>query len=163
MQHYPESFPPPLIYLFPAFAIRLRFYPKDPKMSTIDAATAATKVCRICGEQKTVTEFRPRRRDGSQRQSECRECHNLNERLRRASRKDRAVKAFVRKLASRRDADRIVLMAKAVLRSQGGLQGFAAEWKRQHQRAMVESPATAYRYLSATLRLIELADRLGRG
>ena len=87
----------------------------------------------------------------------------MNERLRRAARKDRAVAAFVRKLAARRNTDRIVMMAKAVLDSQGGLHGFAAEWKRQHQRAMTESPAIAYRYLSATLRLLELADRLERG
>ena len=132
-------------------------------MTTIDAATAASKVCRICGEQKTISEFRPRNRDGNHRQSECRACHNTGERLRRAARKDRAVAAFVRDLSARRDADRIVLMAKAVLRSQGGLHGFAEEWKRQHQLAMVESPEIAYRYLSATLRLIELGDRLERG
>ena len=87
----------------------------------------------------------------------------MNERLRRAARKDRAVAAFVKGLAARRDLEHIVLMAKSVIKPQGGLHGFAAEWKRQHQRAMVESPAIAYRYLSATLRLIELADRLGRG
>lgn len=132
-------------------------------MSMIDAATAATKVCRICGEQKSRSEFRPRSRDGNQRQSECRTCHNANERLRRAARNDRAVAAFVKGLAARRDADRIVLMAKAVLDSQGGLHGFAEEWKKQQRRAMTESPEIAYRYLSATLRLIELADRLGRG
>ena len=132
-------------------------------MSTFDAPTAATKVCRICGEQKTVSEFRPRSRDGSQRQSECRSCHNLNERLCRAARKDRAVAAFVKGLAARRDLDRIVLMAKAAIKSQGGLQGFAEEWRRQHQRAMTESPETAYRYLSATLRLLELGARLESG
>ena len=69
----------------------------------------------------------------------------------------------MRDLAARRNTDRIVLMAKAVIRSQGGLHGFAEEWRRQQKRAMTESPEIAYRYLSATLRLLELADRLGRG
>ena len=90
------------------------------------------------------------------------ECHNTNEQLRRAARKDKAVAVFVRKLASHRDTDRIVLMAKAVIRSQGGLHNFAAEWKKQHQGAMTESPEIAYRYLAETLRLLELADRLER-
>ena len=89
-------------------------------MSTIDTATPDSKTCRICGEQKTISDFRPRSRDGNQRQSECRECHNLNERLRRAARKDRAVAAFVRDLSARRNTDRIVMMAKAVLDSQEG-------------------------------------------
>ena len=132
-------------------------------MTTIDAAAPATKICRICGEQKTLSEFRPRNRDGNQRQSECRTCHNTGEKLRRAAQKDRAVAAFVRDLAARRDLDRIVLMAKAVLKSQGGMHGFVEEWKRQYQRALTESPAIAYRHISAVFRLLELADRLERG
>ncbi len=66
-------------------------------------------------------------------------------------------------LSARRDLDRIVIMAKAAINAQGGLDGFAEEWKKQQRRAMTESPATAYRYLSATLRVLEMADRLERG
>ena len=128
-------------------------------MSTIDTTT---QVCRICVEQKTITEFRPRSRDGGPRQNECRQCHNESERIRRAAKTNEKLQAFVTALAARRDVDRIVKMAKIVLDAQGGLHNFGEEWRRQHQRAMTEDAKTAFRFLMAALRLMELANRLDR-
>ena len=118
-----------------------------------------TKLCRICVEHKSFSEFRARNRNGSQRQSECRTCHNESERIRRAAKTNRKLQSFVTALVARRDADRIVKMAKVVLDSQGGLHNFGQEWRRQHQRAMTEDPKTAYRFLVAALRLMEWASR----
>ena len=136
-----------------------RLGPGEAKVNMVDTTT---KVCRICAEPKTITEFRPRSHDGSQRQSECRTCHNESERIRRAAKTNRKLQAFVTALAARRDADRIVGMAKIVVRSFGGLDEFAREWNRQQKRAMTESPVVAYRYLTAALRLMELASRFER-
>ena len=123
---------------------------------------APTKLCRVCVEHKSLSQFRPRNREGSLRHNECSSCHNARERLRRAAKKDKAVAAFVRQLSARRDATNVIRMSTVILRSFGGLHGFAEEWNRQQKRAMLESPAVAYRYLVASLRIMELASRFER-
>ena len=131
-------------------------------MSTIDDNAANTRICGNCAEQKKITEFRRRRRGASGRENKCRTCHNASERLRRAAKKDKAVANFVKALAGRRNINQIVFMARVVIRSFGGSDGFAREWRRQKDRAMAEDPKTAFRFLMATIRLMELADRLDR-
>ena len=131
-------------------------------MSMVDVVAADTRLCNNCVEQKSLSNFRPRNREGSLRHNECSQCHNARERLRRAAKKDRELQAFVKALAARRDASVVVNMSKVIVRSFGGLHGFAEEWNRQQKRAMTESPTVAYRFLMASLKIMELASRFDR-
>jgi hypothetical protein len=95
---------------------------------------SATRMCRSCFHEKPLDQFR-RRRDGddSHRETNCRECHNTKEQLRRYKAHTELHQAAMRQLANARNEAEIRVGICVLLDAVGGVTGlmerFRAEWE----------------------------------
>jgi hypothetical protein len=125
---------------------------------------AETRLCCDCLEVKPSTEFRRRLRTGQARLGQCRACHNLAERLRRAQRRrawrDQRVAAFVTQLKNARSDNHVRLLCNLMLYRFGGLQGFVNAWLQQLGRVQRDQPGSkkSLDFFQAVVRMIEFSD-----
>jgi hypothetical protein len=95
-------------------------------------ADSTTRVCRSCFQKKPLDQFRRHRRgDDSRRATECRECHNRRERVRRS--KSPELLTLMRNLGSVKDRLNAVQVLLLLVNTVGGPQKlrelFRAEWE----------------------------------
>ena len=113
--------------------------------------------CLDCGETLPITEFRRRERGSEKRQPQCRTCRNRHEREYRAARRRNDVEAFVRDTKQKRSAKAVRNLVIVMLKRYGGVQGFAAEWRRQINAAPAGS-RMAMDSLFAMMNLMQMVD-----
>src|SRR5262245_12420770 len=116
------------------------------------------RFCEDCDSVKPLSEFRRRSPEAPVRLNQCRACHNLAERVRRARKGTRRehwlMAKWLTQVANERDNDRLVLLSAVMFRQFGGFQGFVAAWVRYHRRAMQEGGLAAVRCFVAFFRLL---------
>ena len=127
---------------------------------------AAEKVCSDCLEVRPSSEFRRRFRTGQARLGQCRACHNVAERLRRAQRRrawrDQRVAAFVTQLKNARSDNHVRLLCNLMVYRCGGLQGFTRAWQEQVAQVHRDQPGSkkSLDFFQAVARMIAFSDSM---
>ena len=115
--------------------------------------------CRDCGILKNASQFRLRSSAGDVRINQCHVCHALAERLRRRAKRSRAQQQAVNrqlaKLKRAKSAHQVAAVCEAMVRSFGGPDSFANEWRVCLHRDLARGGYAALRHLEAMLRLIQ--------
>ena len=109
-------------------------------------SAADSKLCGQCLTVQPIGEFRCRRPGHRARMNECRTCHNLTERHRRAKRqsaqRNRQLARFAAQLKRERSHARVELLCAEMIESFGGLENLAHAWKQQVDRACQQHPGS---------------------
>lgn len=133
----------------------------DPYQADVPAAP--TRLCESCFFTRPLTEFRRRKRGSEHRVRQCRRCHNVFERYRRAAIRARLSKRRMAKDLSRvraaSSANRVKALCAEVVRGYGGAEGFAKAWIACLHRDLQGGGLAALRHLEATIRLIQHCEQ----
>ena len=94
--------------------------------------TSTMKRCSQCGRDLPLTEFRRRRAGSDRPHADCRTCHRLDARDRRAVQAGRRLNRLAADVHRYRRASigRVVALVGAAIQRFGGLDGFIAAWLR---------------------------------
>lgn len=121
-----------------------------------------TRLCNTCLEEKPITEFRLRSRNGSDRQKQCRECHNQSERLRLNAKRNRHNQREIGKNLTRLSRAyteaQVLQTCSQMLKQFGGLEGFLQEMIEYQRRSLKKGGFGAYRCIESILRLLRYHD-----
>ncbi len=100
-------------------------------MSSVAAPIpTTTKTCTACFERQPITEFRRRRRNSEDRQTQCRRCTNKAESARRKAIRRRKVCTYARDvLAAKRNRGRVVALTEQLASKIGGIEKIGALFK----------------------------------
>lgn len=120
----------------------------------------STKTCSFCLEAKPIDYFRRRKAGTEQRHHKCRECHNLDCRLRKEAKRSQELTHFLWQLSSGRYKDRhLIRLTIEMLQRFKGVRGLADFWYRQVQGANPGSRLSTYTF-TGILQLIRLCDQV---
>jgi hypothetical protein len=118
-----------------------------------------TKTCSTCLERRPIADFRLRRKHGTARRPECRQCRAMRERLRyaanQASNREKTLKRFWQSLADVRQRHRTAALVEGLVAKFGGLDCLIDAW----HRAVTSDKAshqTVFQGLSSVIRLAEV-------
>jgi hypothetical protein len=137
----------------------------DPSPQEVPASSAADrprKRCESCLVEYPLEQFRRRHKRQEARVNQCRSCHNLRERLRRAairhrlSRRDMA-KAMTR-LRGYHAAARVPIFCAEMVQHMGGADGFLKAWKGCIDGDLKRGGLPAFRHLSVLLKFMEYCE-----
>ena len=124
---------------------------------SVDAADS--RLCSQCVKSKPITDFRRRSRDGTDRLSQCRDCHNQAEANRRSAKRanqiNRRTAQCLRQISDERDNARLQLLTGVMMQQVGGVEGLFSDWVDFHIRAMESRGyAAAFRSFEALGRML---------
>jgi hypothetical protein len=118
--------------------------------------------CESCLVQYPLEQFRRRRRGEESRARQCRQCHNLRERLRRAGIRHRISRSRMAKAMTHlrhcTDATRAVTFCAEMVQHLGGAEGFVNAWKGCIDRDLEKGGLPAVRHLTVLLKLMEYCE-----
>lgn len=120
-----------------------------------------TRTCNKCGEPFPLEEFRRRRKGGTEREGDCRDCHNKALRRRRDRHRVRRLRLDVRCLCSAGERpDKIRAIVTAMLSRFGGVHRLTELWYSSLQLAAEHRPGSAYavQSMQAILRMLTLLE-----
>ncbi len=132
-------------------------------MTTQPPDSTDLRLCICCLLPKPLEEFRRRYRGRPTRLSQCRDCHNEAERLRRTIRQERLGKRQVAKaltaIKSRRSDAQVKAVCREMVGRFGGVPGIVTAWHRTLDKDLARGGVAALRHLSAILRLTQYCER----
>ena len=132
----------------------------------ISDPTNHMKLCRTCSQCSPIGNFRLRNKHGTKRVNECRDCHNLAERVRRNMKRTAGKTKTMEKLLSRindkRNKNRIGLIVGVLVTEFGGIEGFVDAWLDHYSQAKAKGGFGVLRCLESVLRMMEYSDQLAR-
>lgn len=138
------------------------FSPSHEGVPTNSGADCPRKRCEYCLVKYPLEQFRRRRKGRESRVNQCRSCHNLRERLRRAdirhrlSRRDMA-KAMTH-LKNCTAATRVPAFCAEMVQHLGGAEGFLNAWKACIDRDLEKGGLPAFRHLAVLLKFMEYCE-----
>ena len=121
--------------------------------------TPPVRRCESCLSQHPLEQFRRRRQGGEARMRQCRQCHNLRERVRRAgirygaSRRDMA-KAMTQ-LKNNTAAARVPAFCAEMVQHFGGADQFLNAWKDCIDRDLEKGGLSAFRHIAVLIQFME--------
>lgn len=122
----------------------------------------AARRCESCLSQYPLQQFRRRRSGEGARVRECRQCHNLKERLRRAGVRHRICRSRMAKAMTRLKnctaAARVPVFCAEMVQHIGGAEAFLEAWKACIDRDLEKGGLTAFRHLAVLLKFMEHCD-----
>ena len=123
-----------------------------------------TRLCNVCGRRLPITSFRwQSRRRGRERQ--CRACHYVYEKGRRARKKlreqDKAVSQFVLQVNRAPHVHKVVALVNEMIEHFGGLEQFSIAWKAQVDRVRQSQPMgkKTLDFFRAVTRMAEVSEQ----
>ncbi len=126
-------------------------------------SSSVTRLCEHCLLRRPLHEFRRRHAGGNQRLSQCRDCHNAAERVRRGLTRAKATRSQLAKSLTKLRHRRTDLQLKGLGREMvgvfGGVSGIVEEWRRCLHEDLARGGYAAFRHLQALLRLIEYHEQ----
>lgn len=130
--------------------------------TTTFAERPLTKRCSRCGRMLPLAEFRRRSKGSDKPHADCRECHRMEQRRRRAERAGRVFRRLTADVHRYRGSsiDRIALFIGAAIDTFGGLPRFVRAFKRSFNRAMKKGQLNvAFRHVNMVTELMLVIER----
>ena len=120
------------------------------------------KRCESCLVEYPLEQFRRRYRGREDRVNQCRSCHNLRERLRRAAIRHRLSRREMAKamthLKNCTAASRVPALCAEMVQHLGGAEGFLDAWKACIDRDLKRGGLPAFRHLAVLLKFMEYCE-----
>lgn len=120
------------------------------------------KRCESCLLEYPLEQFRRRRKEQEKRVNQCRSCHNLRERLRRAAIRHRLSRREMEKamthLKNCTAATRVPVFCAEMVQHLGGADGFLTAWKQCIDSDLKRGGLPAFRHLSVLLQFMEYCE-----
>lgn len=137
---------------------------RSPQTATSPGVFSGSRRCSRCLERRPIEEFRPLRMGSNRRVAECRDCHNLAERTRVATRRNdiraRVLLAELQKIEDARSQRRLAGLTSDLVQRFGGCEKLAetiyATFESAEQSGDIRSAA---KILTATTRLVRDAEQ----
>lgn len=130
--------------------------------TTTSGAECGSKRCERCLGEYPPQQFRRRYKGREARVNECRSCHNLRERLRRAAIRHRLSRREMAKAMTQLQnctaAARVPAFCAEMVQHLGGADGFLAAWKQCIDRDLKRGGLPAFRHLSVLLKFMEYCE-----
>lgn len=125
-------------------------------------ADCPRKRCESCLVEYPLEQFRRRRKGQESRVNQCRSCHNLRERLRRAAIRHRLSRREMAKamthLKNCTAATRVTVFCAEMVQHLGGAEGFLAAWKDCIDRDLEKGGLPAFRHIAVLLKFMEYSE-----
>lgn len=122
----------------------------------------ALKRCEYCLVEYPLEQFRRRAKGQDARVNQCRSCHNLRERLRRAAIRNRLSRREMAKamthLKNCTAATRVPAFCAEMVQHLGGADGFLAAWKECIDGDLKRGGLPAFRHMSVLLKFMEYCE-----
>jgi hypothetical protein len=126
------------------------------------ADPSAVRRCESCLVEHPLQQFRRRRSGQELRMRECRQCHNLRERLRRSAIRHRASRRQMAKAMTRLKngtaAARVPVFCAEMVQHFGGADHFLEAWKACISRDLQTGGLPAFRHIAVLLRFMEYCE-----
>jgi hypothetical protein len=136
--------------------------PSKAAVPCLPGNSLAAKRCESCLVQYPADQFRLRCRGGQDRMKQCRQCHNLQERLRRAGIRHRLSRREMAKamtgLKNCTAATRVPVFCAEMVQYLGGAEAFLAAWKDCIDRDLERGGLPAFRHLAVLLKFMEYCE-----
>lgn len=137
----------------------------DPGPQEVPANSSADCVCKRCEScllEYPLEQFRRRHKGQESRVNQCRSCHNLRERLRRAGIRHRLSRREMAKamthLKNCTAATRVPVFCAEMVQHLGGADGFLAAWKQCIDGDLKRGGLPAFRHLSVLLKFMDYCE-----
>jgi hypothetical protein len=141
---------------------KLGFNPSHEGVPTNSNANCPRKRCEYCLVEYPLEQFRRRQKGQEARVNQCRSCHNLRERLRRAGIRHRLSRREMAKamtqLKNCTAATRVPVFCAEMVQHLGGADGFLAAWKKCIDSDLKRGGLPAFRHLSVLLKFMEYCE-----
>jgi len=132
------------------------------EVTPIGSNSAAIRRCEYCLLQHPLEQFRRRYRGEEARMWQCRQCHNLRERLRRVGHHRRVSRREIAKtmthLKNCTAASRIPALCAEMVGHMGGAEGFLATWKDCINRDLERGGLPAFRHIAMLLKFMQYCE-----
>ncbi len=132
------------------------------RVPTNFGADCLRKRCESCLAEHPLEQFRRRYRDRDDRVNQCRSCHNLRERLRRAAIRHRLSRREMEKamtqLKNCTAATRVPAFCAEMVQHLGGADGFLDAWKACIDRDLKRGGLPAFRHLAVLIKFMEYCE-----
>lgn len=141
---------------------KLAFSASREAVPNNSGASHALKRCEYCLVEYPLEQFRRRLKGQDARVNQCRSCHNLRERLRRAAIRHRLSRREMAKamthLKNCTAATRVPVFCAEMVQHLGGADGFLAAWKKCIDSDLKRGGLPAFRHLSVLLKFMEYCE-----
>jgi hypothetical protein len=138
------------------------FDPGLEGMPTNSGADRLGKRCETCLVEYQLEQFRRRHKGQEARVNQCRSCHNLRERLRRASIRHRLSRremaTAMTYLKNCTAASRVPVFCAEMVEHLGGADGFLNAWKGCIDRDLEKGGLPAFRHLAVLLKFMDYCE-----
>ena len=138
------------------------FIPSPEGVPTNSGADPSRKRCECCLAEYPLEQFRRRQKGQDARVNQCRACHNVRERLRRAAIRHRLSRRAMAKamtnLKNCTAAKRVPTFCAEMVQHLGGAEGFINTWKACIDRDLKKGGLPAFRHLAVLLKFMEYCE-----
>jgi hypothetical protein len=140
-----------------------RFFGPGPAAVPFNNANSAPlRRCEACLSEYPLQQFRRRHRGKDARMRQCRSCHNLRERVRRAGVRHRLTRRQMARAMTRlknsATAARVPVFCAEMVEQLGGAEGFLNTWKTCIDRDLQTGGLPAFRHIATLLRFMEYCE-----
>lgn len=138
------------------------FDPSPQEVPANSSADCPVKRCESCLAEYPLEQFRRRYKGQDSRVNQCRSCHNLRERLRRAAIRHRLSRGGMAKamthLKNCTAATRVPVFCAEMVQHLGGADGFLTAWKECIDGDLKRGGLPAFRHLSVLLKFMDYCE-----